>query len=343
MTQKPRPIPLRPQFTEPHIHFERAAFAAVMAVARDLSESEGSQFFPDDGAVPILLRSEAAIGSTSGWASDLAQQAMGSFLQSLAPQSAAAALMVRGISVDLARFSAVSVPGRATVPGRLPWVGEGQPIPVSSQILAATSIEPKKMGWLTVFSGELSRRSDAQGAFTALLRESASLSLDAGYFSDDAGDDVTHQGLLYGVSPTVPAVTSGTMEDDLAALAVAVGTGGSGQVIFITGPGRAAAMAIRSPNLKVPVLSSLAVPEDRVIAIDPLSLVHGIGSAPEITAARSALLNMSDEPGPIVDGTASAPVRSLYQTDAIALRCLIDAAFGARRAGAVAYMDDVSW
>lgn len=341
MTQKPHPISLRAQPTEPQIHFERAAFAMVMAAANGQDEDFACRIFPDDAVLPILLRAAQSPGSTGGWASTLALQTTGAFLRSLSPQSAAAALMDRGIEVDFGRFEQVTMPGRAETPSRLPWVAEGQPIPVSKETVTGTQIGPaRKMGVIVVFSSTLAKRSSAQSTFIALLRESTAASLDAAYFSADAGDDVTHAGLLYGVSPTTTA--SGNVKDDLASLAGAVSVGGSGQVVFIMGPARAAKLPILVPELRSVVLPSSAVPENRVIAIDPLSLIHGAGTEPDISASNAALLHMSDDPNAIVaSGSTADPVRSLYQTDAIALSCLIDVTFAKRRPGAVAFMDIV--
>ncbi|MGY4548708.1 hypothetical protein [Bradyrhizobium sp. USDA 4513] len=51
---------------------------------------------------------------------------------------------------------------------------------------------------------------------------------------------------------------------------------------------------------------------------------------------------MDDDPQQIVEsGVAAAPTRSLYQTDSIALSCLLDVGFNTRRSGAVAFMDGV--
>ena len=50
---------------------------------------------------------------------------------------------------------------------------------------------------------------------------------------------------------------------------------------------------------------------------------------------------MSDDPDPIVATSPADPVRSLYQTDAIAVRMILPVAFAKRRAGAVAVMNNL--
>lgn len=118
-------------------------------------------------------------------------------------------------------------------------------------------------------------------------------------------------------------------------------------MVFVTGVGHAAAIQLLEPELSATILPSAAVPEDRVIAADPASLIHLASGAPDIDSSNEALLHFSDTPGQV--GTAgspnavAAPAGSLFQTDVIAVRLTADVAFGARRAGAVAYMDGVQW
>lgn len=335
--------PFLPSDLSPVGLIERAAFASFVAAYRGDEDASDvcREFWPNEKVAPLLLaRATATVGTTgtSGWASQLVQQATGAFFASLSPTSAAAALVERGTPVSLGRAGSMILPVRSGAPVPLPWVAEGDVIPVRIQSVAPATLEPRKMGTIVALSRELAKRATGEAVFTAMLREEASLSLDAAYFSAAAGSSTVHAGLLNGVTPIV---TAGNITDDLAALASAVGAGGSGQVAFIAGPGLAAAIMVRSPDLKVPVLGSVAVPEDRVIAVDPLSLAHGFGDDPEISASESAVLHMTDDASGSV--MAGDPVRSLFQTAGIALRLIVDVAFAARRAGAVAYVDGVDW
>jgi hypothetical protein len=139
------------------------------------------------------------------------------------------------------------------------------------------------------------------------------------------------------------------MVDDLAKLAEAVGAGGSGSVTFIMAPGRAAAARVRmlSTPATGTILSSLAVPSDRVIACDPQALVHGHSGEPEIVASEEATLHMSDAPTDIglpgSPATVAAPVQSMFQTSQVSTRLLQNIAFAKRRTGCVAYTDGCTW
>jgi len=199
---------------------------------------------------------------------------------------------------------------------------------------------------------ELARYSGAEAVFEALLREEAALSLDAAYFGTDDGSTAGHHaGLLASVTPIAATAGGGTtaMIADLTKLAAAVTVGGSGQVVFVTGPGRAATTAMRSMEVTVSaILPSLAVPETRVIALDPASIVHGFDGSPEILASEEPVIHMSDTPLQIAtgaqgSGVLATPTQSMFQTSQIAFRMLLDIAFAKRRTDCVAYMDNAVW
>jgi hypothetical protein len=329
---------------------DRALIRAAFSFAAQASKGGGDplakcrELFPNDpGALAVVTKADQVVGTAAGtgWAAELVQQATMAFLSSLGPQSAASQLISRGVSISLAGVGSAVVPARSGSPSTVPFVADGSPIPLRVQTIAPTTLSPKKLGVITAMSNSLARRSTALPIFEMLLKEDAAVGLDSAYFSANVGTSAAHQGLLYGLSAITPF---GSMSQDLAALASAVGAAGSGQVIFVTGPGRAATVPILSPNLTATVLGSLAVPEDRVIAIDPLSIVHGFGSEPEFLISNEAVTHMSDAPLEIVSGTGPTtadPVRSMWQTDSVALRLLLDIGFGARRSGAVAFMDGV--
>jgi hypothetical protein len=338
---------------------DRAIIHAAFAMARAATE-RGSpaadpadfcrRLFPQDRVAAALLTRAAvdpASTAEAGWAAELAQQATGAFLASLGAESAAAALIARGIVVSMESLGSAVLPARASAPAPAPFVGAGMPYPVGAATLAAVQLSPRKIGMLMVLTTEAVRRSGALAIFEALLRESAGLGLDAGYFSSEEGDGTTHRGLLYGVDP-IPG--GGAIEDDLALLAAAVSVGGSGQVVFVASPALAAQAAVRVGHRGIVILPSLALPAGRLIAVDPASIAHGFGAQPEIDAgAGSATLHMDDAATPISStggsGEVAAPVRSMFQTNSVAVRATLDIAFSSRRTAAVAFIDGAgaSW
>lgn len=304
--------------------------------------------FPGDSATLNFLKSASAPASTTsaGGGAELVGETVGQFLASLAPASAIAALLPLGINVDLSTWRQINLPYRSTAPSVLPWVAEGEAIAVTAATFGAVELTAEKIGVIAVASRELLRRSDAEAIFGQMLRDDAAISLDAAYLSTSAASTGALAGLLYGVTPLTGAFTAATareqMADDLAALGSAVAVGGTGSVAFIVSPDRAIRMQILAPELRVPVLASLAVPTGRVIAIDPVSLCHGYGANPDQITSGSATIHMDSTALPINSGgVTAAPVRSLWQTDSMATRMLLDLAFGKRRANAAAYMEDV--
>lgn len=328
-----------------------AAFAALRSVAENRSPVAVCRaLYPsDEGAVALLGGvSRAAISgattSTPGWAAELVGRATAGFYGSLVPRSAAAELIRRGPPlVPLTGMGPTDVPVLAAPITVAPWVAESGAIPLRSYTLGLAPLDPKKLAVLVVMSVEMARHSGASQVFDALLRQVAAMSLDSAYFSTAAASSSAHAGLLNGVTPTT--ITAGaTLADVLAALAAAVsGPGSSGEVVFIASAARAAAASLRAPEFTATVLPSAAVPADRVIAVDPQSLVHGHGGDPDIGASTDAVLNMADPAlqigTPGSPATVAAPSQSMFQTAQIAMRMLLDVAFAKTRADAVAYAD----
>lgn len=341
--------PLLPSDMDPTQALIRSCWAAASAVPLHANSADHvARLWPNDPIAHAILTRGAVSGaltSVPAWAGALANRAVSQWLPTLAPASAAAALIGRGITIALTDVVPLAIPVRANAPTAVGWVDEGGNIPVRSWQFSTVELNPAKMAVIVVLSKDLARTANALPIFEAMLREEAALSLDVAYFSTDDGSVAgSHAGLLGGL---IAGTGSDDMAEDLAALAAIVGAGGSGSVVYVTGPGRAAAASIRMPaEASATVLPSLAVPEDRVVAVDPLSLVHGFGAEPEIFASEEVTLHMSDSPtnvsAPGAPPTVAAPTQSMYQTSQIALRLLLDIAFVARRP-AVAYLDGCTW
>jgi Phage capsid family len=347
--------PLVPEDIRPAaLSLPRAAYAACWATANRVNAADTCRrIYPHDRAALGFLERSATTGATTsgvGWASDLMSTSVAAWLGSLAPASAAAELISRGTVLPIPPGGSISVPGRLAPPTAAPWAGEGLPIPARAYTLVAALLKPKKIGVIAVMSRELILTSAAESVIAALLAEDAAAGLDAAYFSNDAGTAPGHhKGLLAGL---VAGTGSAVMADDLAKLASAVMTGGSGgDVVFIASPGRAAAAQTRiaiTSSATLPILPSLAVPADRVIAVDAASLVHGTSGDADVTgAADMTTIDMRDDPGDIgVPGSppvVGAPAQSLFQTGQVGTRVLVEIAFGARRPGAVAFADNCTW
>jgi hypothetical protein len=300
----------------------------------------------------ILARANVSPATTTGtgWAAEIASEGFLPFLASLSPYSAAARLIALAMPATLGTDTQAQYPIRAADPVAPSWVPENGAVPVPSDYLSTITIgPPKKMGAIIVSTRELLKRSDADAVFDQMLRENFSAGLDAAFFATTGTTDAAHAGLLYGVTP-IAGYGGGdevAIKTDLAALAVAVATGGSGKVNYAMSPARFAKLLVLAPTLaaSLDIAPSAAIPDDRIVAADAASLIVSLDPQPEIVTGSEATVHMSSVPLPIVDdaGVAADPVRSTYQTATYATRILYDLAFAKRRADAVAYVDGAAW
>lgn len=328
---------------------------AMVALLRERAFSgtiKAADLVADDRAASeIVARADQTIGTTgtSGWASQIVQDSLGEFLASLAPLSAAARLIAAGLRVNLKPGASTTFPARNGTPtATAGWIGEGEPINVKSFSLTdSCELAPRKFALITVFTRELAKRGDGERILSAMLREEAAAQLDHAYFSATASSASDHAGLLAGLT-AIGGWAGGDIEalrTDLMAISDTVSAAGSGSLIYVASPARAARVALIAPELQVPVLPSLGVAADVLIGVDPANLVHGTSPEFEITASTEAILHMSDEALEIVAGTPTTadPVRSLWQTDGIALRLIGEVAFDARKSDAIAYVSNCTW
>ena len=174
----------------------RAAFASYVAAARggrtrDAAAETAHRLWPRDDAparlfeVP-LTRTDATVATTtgSGWADDLAADAMRGFLASLTPGSAAASLMARGITVPIPQGHALfNVPGRATGPVAAPWATEGAPIVVRDGAFTSVEMKPGKIAVIATLTRELARvnAGAAEPIFRQLVIEDAIAGIDSAH------------------------------------------------------------------------------------------------------------------------------------------------------------------
>jgi hypothetical protein len=346
------PRPLVPEDISLVKAIPRAAWASVRALLSHADRARTcAEIYPNDAIAHVLLQRAATTGATttvSGWASQLVPRVTGEWLGSLAPGSAAAALIARGVTVSTSEGVPVAIPIRSAAPTVAPFVAEDAPIPMRQWTTNHADLNPKKVAVITALSKELVRNSNAMPLFLALLAEDAAAALDAAYFGTDDGSAAGHHaGLLAGLTPLTGTAV---MIDDLSHLAEAVAPGGSGELLYVASPGRSAAANLRIPaQVTATILPSLVVPADRLICVDAASLVHGFGDAPEIVTSEEALLHMEDTTplniatGAQGSGVLATPTQSMFQTAQIATRCIIDVGFCARRSGAVAFMNGCTW
>ena len=303
--------------------FTRAAFALCMHAAdpgglepEDIARSR----WETQPRVARIVRGIVDPLDTSGSAA-IVTQAFSSFLGGLGQPTAAAALMSSGISLGpIPAGNKCYVPWVAA--GQAPelvFLDEGDPVPIADLTSSTLAVEPRFASIAMAASRQLFKAGNAEEIFGFMLRLGAARGLDREIFATTAATTSKPGGLLCRLIAL--ANTTGSMSGDLATLTAAIIAAGGGQnVIFVTSPGRARAMQIAS-NTPLPVVGSLALTDDQLVGVDGSAFFYSI-SQPTIRTSTEALVAMSDDPEPVVSDAgvlASSPVRSLFQTDAIAL------------------------
>ena len=89
---------------------------------------------------------------------------------------------------------------------------------------------------------------------------------------------------------------------------------------------------------------SRTVPAGTLIGLDAADFATATGDTPRFAVSNEATLHEEDTtPLPINAGTPATPVRSLWQTDSMALRLILPINWTLRRAGVVAWVQGVTW
>ena len=98
-----------------------------------------------------------------------------------------------------------------------------------------------------------------------------------------------------------------------------------------------------------PVLQSTTITAGMVILIDAADFVSATGDEMRFDVSDQATLHMEDTTplpiatGPQGTGVLATPTRSLFQTDCLGLRMVMDLNWALLRTGTVAWTDTVTW
>jgi Phage capsid family len=329
-----RPIPLRPDFNAARDNDVRSLCRAVIRTATTVLSGHTRR-----AAVSPLTTDTANLGQTTA-----------AFVSTLVGYSAGADLLERGLALQFANATKISLP--AITPGEANWIGEGQPFPVQQFSTApGATLELFKLGCICALTGEMVRGSNAQAIVRQALLDSLRPALDKALFSTAAGvADLRPPGLLNGIAALTPSAATAPLDAmvaDLGALAAAVGpVAGKSSIVFITAPAQAVAIGLRSAaTFAYGVLPSSYVAAKTVIAVAGNALASAVGGEPNIDISQEGIAHMETAPQPIVTpaGTIATPVASFFQTDSAALKCRWPISWALRDARGVAWLQNVLW
>jgi len=224
------------------------------------------------------------------------------------------------------------------------WVPEGAAIPVRAPSFSAVTLARRKLAVIAVFTRETAEGSNIEAIVRQTLSEASGLALDAAMLSAAPLDAARPAGLLFGVAalPPTPGGGQAAVAADLGKLVADLAARGGGlNPTFVAAPAQATALKlIASPRFEAPVLAASSLPNGVVVAIEASSLVVGFDSAPEFSVSKAGTLHMEDATPQHIH--AASPVRELWQTDALALKMTLAAAW-AMRAPHVAWIQNTTW
>jgi hypothetical protein len=292
-----------------------------------------------------------AIG-TGGTAAQLAATSVVDTQVPIVGPSAARELMNRGLKVEFGQSAAIAIPGRlCDDTNSSSFVQENNPIPIKVGTLTSVTLTPCRLPVTAVFSDWLVQTSNADRIIPAVLNEELRLKLDVELMSTTAASaGVRPAGLLNGVTPLTPtAAGSEAMEKDIAQLVAAINTAGGGSdICFVCSPAQAATLKLRaSPKFDYPILSSGALANGSIAAIDAASLVSALNPLPDYETSNATAVHMEDtNPAQLTTGTGptvATPIRSMYQTACTAVRLIWTVSWAMRASSMVQVINSCNW
>jgi hypothetical protein len=326
----------------------RATAAFLRAHVHKIApERAFKQMFGDDRTGEMVLRAATNPATTTNatWAGPLAQATVSQTIVEMASVSAAASLIAAGMKLNFDRYVSIHAPGRlvdSSDAGN--WVSEGSPVSVRVQrVTAGTTLSPCKLIVLNAATAEQIKSSNIEEVSRALLLESMALALDSAVFGTQAAG-ASPAGILNGIAGLTPTAGGGVnaLEGDLRALTAAlVAAGGGRSPALVVNPVQNTSLTlIAGPRFTMPIWPSNAVAAGNVIMVEPSSFASAFAPTPEFEISTQATVQFQDTP--TSDLMTGSPTESLWQSDKIAWRTKLRAAFG-MRAPHVAWLSGATW
>ncbi len=378
-----RPFNLPAKKTDPLEYLVRAGTVQLISHRLKIDPEKARQLiaseYPGYGDEPtkavcdwvVRAATAPAMTTVTGWAAELVQQINADFMETLMPKSVFPRLRGLGLSLSFGRNGRIAIPTRSRTPTIAgSFVGEGMPIPVRQGAFTSVVLTPKKMAVITTWTREISEHSvpAIEGLLRNAIQEDTAVSLDAVLLDSNAATSVRPAGLLNGVAALTATAGGGftALVGDIKQLTGALMTGTAGNIrsmAFLMNPQQVLSASLTpAPNAGIfpfeevgrgtlrgyPIIDSGTVPLGTVIVVDAADFVTVGGEAPRFEISDQATLHEEDSvPLPIhagsAPGVAANPVRSLWQTDSLALRLILPMNWTLRRTGVVAWTQNVTW
>ena len=359
--------------TADHLIRALGVWAKATAMHEPSYEPTFRQMYGNDEATFAVLKAvvNPAQTTVAGWAAELISTMNAEFLDRLIPNAIYPQLAAKGVKYTFGPNSGIiKIPTRTstqTLHGT--WVGEGIAKPVRRASFTTVSLTPTKLAVISTFTEEMSQYSSPaiEGIIRQGMADDTSIQLDTYLIDAVAGSATRPAGLLNGVTPITASVltpATAAMVADLKALINALTAANGGRnVVILMNPTQALALAFAQTTtgdflfsnqgeagnkFNVSFIVSTTVPAGRVIAIDAADFASATGDSPRFAISTEATLHEEDVPLPLAtgvqgSGVLATPMRSLFQTDAIAIRLSLYVNWVMRRTLMVQTIAAVTW
>jgi HK97 family phage major capsid protein/HK97 family phage prohead protease len=312
-----------------------------------------------------------ATTTTTGWAAELVQTQYADLISYLFAASVYQPLSNLGVRYTLWRYGQISIPVESATPTVAgSFVAEGAPIPVRQEAFTPITIGLKKMAVISSYTRELFEHS--QPNIDTQLRDrmgrDTSVAVDTILLDNNPATSVRPAGLRNGVSGLTPTAGGGftaLVGDMKQLLNVLIAANSLRAPVWIMNPQQALSISLTSAASAVgvfpfkaeieagrlngyPVIQSMTVPVGMVIIVDAADYASLTGDDARFELSDQATIHMEDTT-PLAIGTpgapptVAAPVRSMFQTDSIALRMIMPMNWIMRRTGLVGWLTGVTW
>jgi HK97 family phage prohead protease len=326
----------------------------------------------------LMLKAASAPAETTvtGWAAELVRTIWAAWMDVLLPHSVYPKLAARGIGLTFGANGKIIIPTRNLTPAVSgSFVGEGAPIPVRQGAFSSQTLVPKKMAVITSWTREMDEHSipAIEGLLRQAIIEDTAIALDAVLLDSTAATAIRPNGLrAYQAGTTASAVAGQPFQNfvaDYKALFNALLTLTNGNVrdpVMIINPAQALAVELLQPPaaaaplfpfmemvdgdriLRAGLIESSNQPAGQVTLVDAADFVSAGAEGPRMEISDQATLHMEDtSPADIVSGPSgtpvpATPVKSMWQTDSLALRMIMFMNWIMRRP-VVAWTTGVQW
>jgi HK97 family phage prohead protease/HK97 family phage major capsid protein len=323
--------------------------------------------YGDDEATQTYVRAaiDPAKTTVAGWAQELVNTETVAFMESLKASSVFPSLASAGLALSFGPGrAALKIPSRAATPSISgSFVLEGAPIPVRRLGLTSITLTPQKLGVISFFTRELARLSSPQieSVIREAMQDDTAVTLDTLLLDAVAGSTTRPAGLTNGVTVTAASSAGGfaAIIEDITNLAAPFDTANAGRnLVLIMNPREARYISMTpGPNgvfgwasnilSEFTIIRSTNVTAGSIYMIDAADFVS-VAGAPDFDVSEQAVLHAEDTtPAHIgvagAPNVVAAPTYSMFQTDSIAIRMLMDLTWAMRRTGMVKFITGADW